>query len=47
MLNEMGDRSSMRSRQAMFERFDTDGSGMIDFDEFLNVSSLLYYTVIG
>ena len=38
VLDDLGDRSPPKVREAYFQQIDTDGSGAIDFEEFLGVS---------
>ena len=38
VLDDLGDRSDPEVRQDYFNEIDTDGSGAIDFEEFLAVS---------
>ena len=40
VLDDLGDRSPPKVREAYFQQIDTDGSGAIDFEEFLGVSQL-------
>lgn len=38
VLDDLGDKSSPEKRQEYFEEIDEDGSGAIDFEEFMGVS---------
>ena len=37
-LDDMGDKSDIKKREQCFQEVDEDGSGAIDFEEFLGVS---------
>lgn len=41
VLDDLGDRSAPEVRDEYFQEIDTDGSGAIDFEEFLGVGQTL------
>ena len=48
VLDDLGDSSSDAVREEYFAEIDEDGSGAIDFEEFLGVSfSLLFFDLSG
>ena len=43
MLDDFGDTSSAERRRELFDEIDEDGSGAVDFEEFINVSRQLFH----
>ena len=42
VLDDIGDTSDKEKREAYFKEIDEDGSGAIDFEEFMGVSNSSY-----
>ena len=46
VLDDLGDTSSQERREEYFQEIDEDGSGAIDFEEFMSVSMTLIFLMV-